>query len=168
MEPGAVTVHNSFSAELRLLLLFWFSHNFLLFIYLHSKCCPPPSRSLLHEFFSPSPSPLLLRECSPHPTTQPLHFTPLASPFPGTSSFYRIKCILSHWGQTRPSSAMYVQGPPTSPCMLFGWWLSLWELQGVQLLDTVVPPMGLKSLSAPSVLPLTLPQGSWPQSNTWL
>ena len=30
--------------------------------------------------------------------------------------------ILLHWWQ----------GPQTTLCMLFGWWLSLWELPGVQ------------------------------------
>ena len=41
--------------------------------------------------------------------------------------------------------------------MLFGWWLSLWELSGVQLVDTVVLPMGLQSSSVPSVLSIEVP-----------
>jgi hypothetical protein len=44
------------------------------------------------------------------------------------------------------------------PCIHFGWWLSLWELWVVQLLDIVLP-MGLQSPFAPSVL-LTPPLGS--------
>ena len=46
------------------------------------------------------------------------------------------------------------------PCIplsvLFGWWLSLWEIWVVQIVDIVLP-VGLYSLSAPSVLPLTFP-----------
>ena len=40
--------------------------------------------------FTPLPSPLLLRGCS-H-----TYLTLLGSPFPGASSFYKIKHILSH------------------------------------------------------------------------
>ena len=49
---------------------------------------------------------------------------------------------------------------PADSCILFGWWFSSRELWGVQLIDTIVLPMGLQSPSAPSVLPLTLPLGS--------
>ena len=48
---------------------------------------------------------------------------------------------------------------PGSPlCMLYGWHFSPWKLWVVQLVD-IVPLMELQSLSAPSVLPLTLPLG---------
>ena len=55
------------------------------------------------------------------------------SPFPGASRLYRIRHILSHWGQTRQFLATYVPEPQTSPCMLFGWWLGLWELPGIRV-----------------------------------
>ena len=57
--------------------------------------------------------------------------------------------------------------PRIHQCVLFGWWFSSWELLVVQLVDTVVLSMGLPSLSAPSVLPLTLPSGT-PGSVQWL
>jgi hypothetical protein len=50
--------------------------------------------------------------------------------------------------------------PWVPPCVLFGWWFSAWELWGVWLIDSVVPPMGLQTSSAPSVLSLTPPLGS--------
>jgi hypothetical protein len=43
------------------------------------------------------------------------------------------------------------------PYVLLGWWLSPWKLWGVWLADIVVIPMGLQTLSAPSVLSLTPP-----------
>ena len=93
------------------------------FIHLHSKYWPP-SWSYLPEFFTPS-HPLSLWEGA--------HPTPLASPFPGASRLYRIRLILSHWGQTRHSSSTYVPGASEQQCISFGWWLSLWELPGVQV-----------------------------------
>ena len=42
------------------------------------------------------------------------------------------------------------------PCILFGWWFSLWELWVVQLVDIVLL-IGLQFPSALSVLPLALP-----------
>ena len=45
-----------------------------------------------------------------------------------------------------------------TPCVLFGWWFSSWELlAGIWLVDIVVLPMELQTLSAPSVLTLTSP-----------
>jgi hypothetical protein len=55
----------------------------------------------------------------------------LASLYPGASSLYRIRHILSQWGQTRQSSVTCVFGVWTSLCLLFDWWLSLWKLSGV-------------------------------------
>jgi len=51
-------------------------------------------------------------------------------------------------------TCIWSHGAP--PCILSGWWFSLWELWVVQLVDTVLP-MGLPSPSYPSVLPLALP-----------
>ena len=46
------------------------------------------------------------------------------------------------------------------PCVLLDWWFSPWELRGIWLVDILVLPMGLQTLSAPSVLPLTPLLGS--------
>ena len=41
--------------------------------------------------------------------------------------------------------------------VLFSWWFSSWELWGVWLVDIVVFPMGLQTLSVPLVLALPTP-----------
>jgi len=45
--------------------------------------------------------------------------------------------------------------PEVHPCVLLGWWFSLWELWGIWLVDIVVLPMGLQTSSVPSILSLT-------------
>jgi hypothetical protein len=57
--------------------------------------------------------------------------------------------------------------PWVIPCVLLGWWISPWELWGVWLEDIVVLPMGLQTLSTPSVHSLTPPLGT-PYSVQWL
>jgi hypothetical protein len=104
-------------------------------IYLCFKCCFP-----FHEPLS--------------------HFTLLASPFYGASSFHRTKHIPSHWGQTRQPSATYAARASTQPMYVLWWWLSPWELWGVWSIDPAVLPMGMQPASAPSVLSLTLPLAS--------
>jgi len=49
--------------------------------------------------------------------------------------------------------------PWVPPCVLLGWWFSLWALWGVWLVDIVILPMGLQSLSDPSILSLQLHWG---------
>jgi hypothetical protein len=80
---------------------------------------------------------------------------------------------LGHWAPTGPRAASPTdvqQGHPLShmwpepwvaPYVLFGWWCSPWELWGVWLVDTVVPPppMELQTPSAPSVPPPSPPLG---------
>jgi hypothetical protein len=44
--------------------------------------------------------------------------------------------------------------PWVPPCVLFGWWLSLWELWGYWLAHIIVPPMELQTPSAPWILSL--------------
>ena len=108
------------------------------FLSFHSKCYPI-SRSPLHK----SPIPLPIGWCSSthlpsHPDI-PLHWDieplqaqgplfPLMSPDP-----------LPHM---RPE-------PWISPCVLFGWWSSSQELQGLWPFDTIASFMGLQT-SAPS------------------
>ena len=95
---------------------------------------------------SAHPLPLPLRGAPPHslppslPYPSPPH-PPFAPPLSGAPNLCRIKHILSHWGQTRqsPSTFTYIhetkiltyiklyQRPGTSPCTLFGWWVSPWE-----------------------------------------
>jgi hypothetical protein len=101
------------------------------------------------------PSPVSLRVLPLSPTYQ------LPSHRPGISL---------HWG-IKPSQ---VQGPlllidarqchsllhmPLEPWVLFGWWFSPWELRvggwAFWLVDIVVLPMGLQTLSAASVLTLS-------------
>lgn len=90
----------------------------------------PPVR-VLH----PIPSPSCLKEC---PST----------PYPpsGVSSFYRIRHILPHWGQTKESIFCYICAPV---CSLVDGLFSGWSL-GSGLTDTVGIPMWLTSPSIPS------------------
>ena len=127
------------------------------FMYLHFKFYPLSWFPFWNPLLSFS-LPLLLRRGVPSPTHS------LLPPCPG---------IRLYWG-IEPSQD---QGPPIDarqcrplyifgwshgfpPCVLFGWWLSLWELWGVWLVDFVVLPMGLETPSAPSVLSLTPPLGT--------
>jgi hypothetical protein len=73
------------------------------FIYLQFTLPVPPPR-VLH----PHHPPLCLWEGAPSPAPPPTHHIP--SLFPEASSLYRIRCIPSHWGQTRQFSAAYVSG----------------------------------------------------------
>ena len=64
--------------------------------------------------------------------------------------------------QNHPLLHMYLE-QWVPPCVLFGWWLSLWKLW---LVDSVLS-MGLKSPSVLSVPPLPLLLG-FPGSVQWL
>lgn len=84
---------------------------------------------------------------------------PQASSFSGASSLYRTRFIFTHWGHTRQSVLNYICAGGLTPahvCSLVGS-LDTGNSQGFQLVDTVSFPMGLPSLSAPLLLPLTLP-----------
>jgi hypothetical protein len=79
---------------------------------------------------APFPLPFASEMVLPTPTHS--HLTPSASPFPGASSFYRIKHIPSHWGQMRQSSVTYVPGATNQP--MYALWLvaqSLGALKGL-------------------------------------
>lgn len=72
--------------------------------------------------------------CIPVPfDSETVHPPFLAPPFPGVSSLYRVRHILSQRGQTRKFSAMCVQGPQISPYKLFHWWFGLWKLPGIKV-----------------------------------
>ena len=64
-----------------------------------------PSLSSLWLFLILYPLPCLQENLptSPHPLYQTF-------PLPGASNFSRVRCIFSHWGQTRQSSAVYAWG----------------------------------------------------------
>ena len=142
-----------------LLILFQIFFNFvlvILFIYISSVI--PPFQFPLHKPPSPPPSPASMRVL-PHP---PTHFclSSLAFPYAGVSKLHRTKGLPSQWCQIRYSSVTYPAGAMGTPCVLFGWWFSPWELWGVWLVGIVVLPMGMQSPSAPSVLALISPLGS--------
>ena len=80
---------------------------------------------------SSSPNPLPF--ASQPPPTSPTRLSHTPHPPTRTTSLYTNRRILSHWDQTRQSSATYVLGAWTSSFMFSGWWLSLWELPGVQV-----------------------------------
>jgi hypothetical protein len=61
--------------------------------------------------------------------------------------------------QISPLLHMY-QGPLSSLDILFGLWLSLWELPKFQFSWHIIVPVDFLSPSRPSTLPLTLPYGS--------
>ena len=64
-------------------------------------------------------------------------------------------------GEAHEDQVVYLlhmyRGPKSSPCLLVGWWFSLWEPQGSILVDSV--GLSVESLSSlgPSILLLTLP-----------
>jgi hypothetical protein len=52
----------------------------------------------------------------------------LVFPYPGSSSLHWTKGLPSQWSQMRQCSATYLAGATGTPCVLFGWWFSPWEL----------------------------------------
>ena len=121
---------------------------FFFFIYISTDIFFPGIPSRNHHI--PSSLPLILRRCSPNhlPTSA---FLPWHSP------------TLKHQKPSGPRASPPTdvqQGHPlplmwpepfSPPCVLFGWWSSLWEFQGFWPVDTAAPPMGLQTPSAPSV-----------------
>ena len=119
----------------------------ILFVYISNDITLPGYPSTSPPSYSPSPpSPLTLEGCSsthsPTPTSPLLHTPTLgyqASTGPRTAPSIDVR-------QNHPLLLMYLE-PCIPPCILFGWWFSLWELWVVQLVDLVLP-MGLQSPSA--------------------
>jgi hypothetical protein len=122
--------------------------------YLHFKCC------LLLSWFSLQKPPiqfslpLLLFGCFPTP------YHPFLPPHPGHSPTLEHQAFLGPRAsllidvqQGHPLLHMWLE-PWVPPCVLFNWWFSPWELWKVWLVDVVVLPMGLQTLSAPLVLSL--------------
>ena len=117
-------------------MLVFFNLNYLpisyLFIYLFTtQMLPPPNPHWfpLKEFLSSSHLPLASKTWDRSKRVAPPAYHPTlvheVSTGLGTSSPTESK---------QGSTLLHMcQGPWTSPCMLFGWWLSPWELPGVQV-----------------------------------
>jgi hypothetical protein len=100
--------------------LFLFFFRFLLLFFFYNTVINPPTP------IGPPTGPYPIPPPSGCPLSLKSHQT---STFPEAS---RVRCLFSHWVQTRKSSAGYVGGfGPAS--MLSGWWLSVWEISGVQV-----------------------------------
>ena len=91
----------------------WIYYFYQLFYLFTLQMLPP----LLGPFFtSSSPHPtslLLLKWCPPYS-----YLILLVSPFPGASTFYRIKWTFNRWSHTRLSSATCVLGATDQSCIL--------------------------------------------------
>jgi hypothetical protein len=109
----------------------------------------------LYPFSLPPASMRLLHHLPTHSCLSTLTFL-----YPGSSNLHKSKGLHPQWCQTRQSSATYPARDKGTPCILFGWCLSPWELLGVWYIDIVVLPMELQSPSAPIVLTPTAPLGS--------
>jgi hypothetical protein len=93
---------------------------------------------------------------SPSPAHYPTHsqFPVLAFPYIGHQAFTRRRASpFIDVPQGHPLQHMQLE-PWVTPCLIFGWWFSHWELWGYWLVHIAVPPMGLQTLSAPWVLSL--------------
>ena len=99
------------------------------FVYLHSKCCPL-SWSPLQDFFTSFPFPFASERVLPNPFTHPLTHPIL--PWGHEVSTGLSASSPTEARQGSPMLHVY-WGWWTSPCMLFEWWLSLWELPGFQV-----------------------------------
>jgi hypothetical protein len=114
----------------------------------------PPDPSS-YSSLAQSSSPLSPRGCSPPP--------PLGLPTPWSLKSFEVRCIFSHRGQTRQSSAVYVSevlGPLRVCCLVGG--SESERSQGTRLVETAGLPMGSLSSSASSSLPQIQPQESLP------
>ena len=124
--------------------------------YLHFKCYSLfLSRSPLRKTPIESSLPLTLWGCSPHPCTHslPWHFSTLGHRIPTGPRATPITDVQQ--GHT----LLHMQPSQRSLHVYSGWWSSPRKLQEFWQVDTIVPPMGMQILSAPSVLSLTPPLG---------
>ena len=115
-----------------------------------SQVSPPKSHY-------PLPTPPLTNP--PTPTSLP---TPGHRTFTGTRASPPIDDQLGH-----PLLHMQLE-PWVSPCVLFSWWFSPWELWGCWLVHIVVPSMALQNPSAPWVLSLVPPLRTLSSVHGWL
>lgn len=89
------------------------------FLYLHLKCYLPSLPGAPHRAPPPFPHPPFLLPFE-RAASQPEDL-----PHPCASSLYRIKHLISHWGQTSQTSEQ--------PVYVLCWWLSLWEIPEIHI-----------------------------------
>ena len=111
----------------------------ILFIYI-SNFIPFPSFPSRNPHPIPPPASMRVLTHPPTPASLPLHCPALGHrAFTGPRASLPIDAEQGH-----PLLHMQLE-PWVPPCALFGWWLSPWELWEIQLVDTVVLPMGLQT-----------------------
>ena len=92
---------------------------------------------LFYLFTSQMSSPLPVPTCRVVPLIcSPLCFwegPSLSIPSPWISGLYRTRQFSSTEGRQGSPLLHKCRVPWNSPCIFFGWWLSLWELPGVQV-----------------------------------
>ena len=134
----------------------WIFKLIILFIYI-PNVVPPPRPPLQSSFLIPHPF-ISEKNVLPYPAALGYQvWTGLGTP---SSTENRQGNPLLHtcWGDLGPAGVCFLVGG-----------LVCGSSQGSRLVDTVGLPMGLPSPSIPSILPLTLPQGSSTfLTNTWL
>jgi hypothetical protein len=145
-----------------LLIFFLFYWIFSLFTFLIFS---PFQFSLWKTHYSIPAPPASMRVLS-HPPTH-FCFPSLSFPYTGALNTLRHMAFSSHDVQRGPSLPHMRPAPWIPPCVLFVWWSSSWELQGVWPVDTVAPSMGLRCPSAASVPSPTSPSGTL-SSIQWL
>ena len=94
------------------------------------------------------PSPISKRMSLP--PQPPSHQT---SPLPGASGLSQVRCIFSHWGQTRQTSAVYASG--ASYQLVYAAWLvaqCLRDLRESGLVETAGLPKWLPSSTVSSLI----------------
>jgi hypothetical protein len=146
--------------------LFFFKLN-IFFIYTSNVFLFPglPFRNPLSHLPSPASMKVL-----PHPPTHPP--TPALPPWHSP--------VLGHQAplcpraspptdvqQGHPRPHMWLE-PWVPPCVLFGWWSSTREFQGVRPVDSVAPPWGCKAPQLLQFLLQLLHLGPHAHSNGWL
>jgi hypothetical protein len=145
-----------------------------LFIHFTSPSLAPSSQTPLTQSFSIFSPPLLLWESGPSWTHQvsegPGISSPTearqGSPVRGTDFRQAMALGIAHAPvvqdpqEDQAASAMYVLGAQVQLCLLFGRWLSLWELLGVQVCWLCCSSCGVLSPPGPSIFLSTLPQDS--------
>ena len=100
-----------------------------------------------YPILSPPPSMRVLTY-PPCPTSPPWHSPTLSI----TPSQEQASPPTDVW-QGHPLLHMWLE-PRVPPCVLSGWWFSLWELWGHWMVHVLVPPIGLQTPSAPWLLSL--------------
>ena len=121
-------------------------------LYPHFKCYSPFTYS-----YPPS-----LSACFPLTTTSLPQC--LGIPVHWETHPHLTKGLFSHWCQ-QCCPLRHKLEPWVSPCVLTGWCFSPWEFLPVWLVDNVILPMGVLSLSATSVLSLVPSLGTPFQSD---